>query len=415
MIIVHCIIRFFLVLCVIANPILAAAPHSHFEEQALAAQGLPFGARAPKKESSEIDRQLTDRQVPYRPILQSPTAKLTPVEDPEDHRGGLSGKNPLGKLTSAELDAKAIQMIEGLGWPMPQPAARFIADAKASDVVHKEYGDNFQDFVTDISRPRSSARRWVVTNKPHYAGTEIFREPTHFKFLEDELPTLFDRRQQSLLLVSAGTSDGREALSMGAVLWGAAQHHPEWSDAENIRAKVVGVEIHPELVLKANAYLNGDESVPTDSPHLRGTMLAGNGRTQLPQTLLERLNGWTPHGAKIAAEQLFKDSAADLPKLVAFEEMSLLDPEVLLLISAADAVFMHFVAYQMTPSARRILKRALMDMRPQSYIFGDGGFVTDFDLDVVTQFEVVPAAGGTILRRRGILSPIGGRNLAMAA
>lgn len=81
----------------------------------------------------------------------------------------------------------------------------------------------------------------VSTNK-----TDFFREPTHFEFMTDTiLPELFERKQSSIKIWSAGSSSGEEAYTIAMVI-------EEYMTAHSrINYEIYGADISTDMLQKA--------------------------------------------------------------------------------------------------------------------------------------------------------------------
>lgn len=81
----------------------------------------------------------------------------------------------------------------------------------------------------------------VSTNK-----TDFFREPTHFEFLTDViLPELFERKQSSIKIWSAGSSSGEEAYTIAMVIEEYLASH------SRINYEIYGADISTDMLQKA--------------------------------------------------------------------------------------------------------------------------------------------------------------------
>lgn len=152
-------------------------------------------------------------------------------------------------LSDQDFEAIAKFAYKHFGLAM-SPSKKPLVSSRLSRKLRKQNIRVFKDYLARLEGPGSEGERSELLSLLTTNVTQFFREPHHFETLRnDVLPPLIQQAKRGgrVRIWSAGCSIGQEPYTIAAVL------HELCPDAEKMDIKILGTDIDPVVVQKAQA------------------------------------------------------------------------------------------------------------------------------------------------------------------
>ncbi|MQY43878.1 methyltransferase domain-containing protein [Epibacterium sp. SM1969] len=237
-------------------------------------------------------------------------------------------------LTDADFEVVAQYAHKHFGLAMSSSKKPLVSSRLARRLRHLKI-NRFKDYIAQLEGPNAGAERNELLSLLTTNVTHFFREPHHFDTLRDEVfqPALDKVRRGGRLRVwSAGCSTGQEPYSIAMLLKSMCP------DADKLDAKILGTDIDPVVVRKAQA-----AQYPTDE------------LSQLPR--------------EYKPSDMSGDTIpSSVTSLVTFGTLNLIEPFPFK--GKFDAIFCRNVAiYFDTPTQQKVWSAFQRALNPGGYLF----------------------------------------------
>jgi len=317
----------------------------------------------------------------------------------------------------------ASSQLQNLGNPLHDSSDAFIDNIRRSSILTEHYSGDLQEFFSDLTNPRSPARRMVAAqiNGSGTEKTSLFRHWWQFQYLEEAFRSVYERSLQEnvpLNILSLGSSNGAEAVSIATTLLAVADQYANWWNGSKsllVRTHIRGYELHPERIIAANSLLKGINLYSDVGEEVESQMELENDASLrfLPSAIRAHLIDMQglPYykGSAISLVNAWLPRIRDL-ELISYEEASVLDANVLKAISTASILFFNNLNYLLNSEGRSRLVNAFHSLPAGSYVFLNdfaGGIGAEHiladpshPLGVGSLFEVIYAnRSGMVLRK----------------
>lgn len=269
-------------------------------------------------------------------------------------------------MTDADFEVVSQYAHKHFGLAMSSSKKPLVSSRLARRLRHLKIA-KFKDYIKQLDGPNADSEKNELLSLLTTNVTHFFREPHHFETLRDKLlPNIVEnaRKGGRLRIWSAGCSTGQEPYSIAMLL------KSSYPDINTLDAKILGTDIDPTVVKKAQAAQYPMDELDQIPKEFRPKDLTGN---TMPQSI---------------------------KSLITFGTLNLIQPFPFK--GKFDAIFCRNVAiYFDTPTQQKVWSAFQRSLNPGGYLFighserMSGPASAHFKTAGITTYINTPAGGDT--------------------